>query len=326
VILEANHTNILSCAEALKAGELVAFPTETVYGLGADATNSSAVEKIYRSKGRDSSNPLIIHLPSYQDVIDRFSDSLDSRLKNILEKLSIFWPGPLSIVLPKAVEISELATARGQTMAIRVPEHSVALELLAACKLPIAAPSANKSLLLSPTTAQHVYDSFQDPDLKILDGGPCSVGLESTVLDITTEPLTILRPGAISAEQISEASGLICVVSNKVSDRSPGQMQLHYAPKIPLIFIDQLQKEIERNELAIILFSEDQIHLWQQKAAIVECLSREFSFEQIAQNLYAKLREIETKNVKLIAIERCPENGLGLAIMDRLKRATTTHI
>ena len=325
MILQATSENLEKCAKALKQGELVAFPTETVYGLGANACDQEAVSRIYKIKGRISTNPLIVHLHNYQAILKEFDKYLNRQQQTSLEKLSKLWPGPLSVILPKTDSICTAVTAGGPTVAVRVPNHPVALKLLEASGLPVAAPSANKSLLLSPTTALHVEQSFEGSGLLILDGGECAVGLESTVLDLCSEELRILRPGAISAEQISDLTGRSCLVNEAKSDgiiRSPGQLDIHYAPKVPLVFIEDLSDSIKLEDLAVLLLSEEKLSEWQTKASVVKSISKELSLEQIARKLYAELRELERLPIKIIAIERCEEKGLGIAIMDRLKRAT----
>src|SRR4051812_42279543 len=200
---------IEEAAQLLRSGKLAAFPTETVYGLGADATNAAAVRKIFAAKGRPATNPLIVHV-SGVDVAKRYAAHWPDTARRLGER---FWPGPLTIVVPKVASIVSDVTPGRKTVALRVPDHPLALELLRAFDGPVAAPSANRSTRVSPTTAQHVRDELGDRVDLILDGGPCKVGIESTVLDVSTDTPTILRPGGLSREAIEEVIGPVALFS-----------------------------------------------------------------------------------------------------------------
>lgn len=322
-------TDIHTAATLLKAGKLVAFPTETVYGLGADATNEAAVQRIFQVKGRPSTNPLIVHVPSLEQLL-KYTDLSKSWhpevVRDRLMALQRFWPGPLSVVLPKSPVISSVVCAGGDTVALRIPRHPIALELLSSCDIPVAAPSANPSMYISPTTAQHVHENLGDKVEYILDGGRCEVGLESTVLSLLSETPVILRPGAITAEQISEA--LNCEVKTlEQSPRSiggpllsPGLLAKHYSPRTKVVLLTEVAQrtEIPENSGAI-LFSE-RILPW--KVHIETILSRTGDLEEVAANLFAALREFDQQNLDLIIVDTCEPIGLGAAIMDRLIRAS----
>ena len=324
MILEANKENILKAAEALKAGDLVAFATETVYGLGADARNDLAIQKIYSTKGRPSNNPLIIHSHEIEGIFN-FVDLSNAQIKNWIEKLRPFIPGPLSLVLPNPKGVSKFATAGHNSVAVRVPNHPVALALLKECNFPVAAPSANRSSYISPTTALHVEQEFKDRDLLILDGGPCQVGIESTVLSLLDNKPRILRPGFITSEQISDALGesLLEATTNKESPLlSPGMLEKHYSPLTPLRLVDS-------KEFGMINASADagyiSISNTRPKGETKNLirLTQHNQLTEVAMNLYAAMRELDSRNLREIIVETCEAKGLGVAIMDRLIRAST---
>lgn len=293
---------IALAVELLRAGKLVAFPTETVYGLGADATNADAVAGIFRAKGRPSNNPLIVHVASIE-IAQRYADWNDAATR-LAEK---FWPGPLTLVLPKKPTIADNATANGPTVGIRIPAHPLALELLHAFDGPVAAPSANRSNHISPTTARHVRDELGDAVDLILDGGPCTVGIESTVLDLASDTPRVLRPGHITLEQIKSILnvGVAASVAAKPHEglRSPGQLPVHYAPRTPAYRFDAFER--------VLLDLDD--------AAIIELTLDPQSY---ARNLYARLRLLDTQNLRAIYVELPPDVPAWRAVRDRVLRAT----
>src|SRR4051812_35429336 len=236
-------TEIAKAVQILKQGGLVAFPTETVYGLGADATNRSAIEKIFEAKGRPSTNPLIVHVADIA-LARKYAAQWPQAAQLLAEK---FWPGPLTLVLPKSSAIVDLVSAGKNTVGLRVPNHPLALNLLNEFSGPLAAPSANRSTRVSPTTAEHVRYELGDAVDLILDGGPCTVGIESTVLDLTTTRPIILRPGAIIREQIQELIGPTDLFTGQTdpskSASSPGQQALHYAPRAPAFRFEASETE-----------------------------------------------------------------------------------
>jgi L-threonylcarbamoyladenylate synthase len=298
-------------AALLRAGELVAFPTETVYGLGADATSDRAVAAIFAAKDRPRFNPLIIH------VIDGAAAArlvlFDDRARRLAEH---FWPGPLTLVLPRRPDdpVSLLASAGLDSLAVRVPAHPLPRALIRAAGVPIAAPSANRSGRLSPTTAAHVLDELGGRIAAVLDGGACRVGLESTVLDLTTAPPRLLRLGAVAPEQIEAVIGAIARVGDDdTAPRSPGMLASHYAPSLPL----RLEaRTVERRE-ALLAFGKRA----PAGAKEVRWLSRSSDLKEAAANLFAGLRALDRPEFSGIAVMPIPEEGLGLAINDRLRRA-----
>jgi L-threonylcarbamoyladenylate synthase len=297
-------------AALLRAGELVAFPTETVYGLGADATSDRAVAAIFAAKDRPRFNPLISH------VIDGAAAArlvlFDDRARRLAEH---FWPGPLTLVLPRRPDspVSLLASAGLDSLAVRVPAHPLPRALIRAAGVPIAAPSANRSGRLSPTTAAHVLDELDGRIAAVLDGGACRVGLESTVLDLTTAP-RLLRLGAIAPEQIEAVIGAIARAGDDdTAPRSPGMLASHYAPSLPLR-LDA--RTVERRE-ALLAFGKRA----PAGAKEVRWLSRSGDLKEAAANLFAELRALDRPEFSGIAVMPIPEEGLGLAINDRLRRA-----
>jgi len=303
-------------AAKLRAGELVAFPTETVYGLGADATNADAVAGIYAAKQRPSFNPLISHFPD-RDAAAKHA-VFDERADKLAET---FWPGALTLVLPRQADsdVCELVTAGLPSIAVRVPAHPMARQLLRAVGRPIAAPSANRSGRISPTTAGHVAHSLGNAIGMILDGGPCGVGLESTVIDLTTDRVVMLRPGGITREQVAEILGcdVVMAETDDTAPKSPGMLTSHYAPGLP-VRLDATTANPAKYGNEILLAYGDcntkgfDAVLW---------LSKSGDDREAAANLFAKLHEADQPRFDGIAIAPIPETGLGLAINDRMKRA-----
>jgi L-threonylcarbamoyladenylate synthase len=323
---------IAEAAERLRAGQLVAFPTETVYGLGANALDPEAVARIFAAKGRPSTNPLIVHVPDAAGARE-----LAAEWPEAAKKLAArFWPGPLTLVLPRTDAIPDIVTAGGPTVGLRVPSHPVALELFRTAGVPVAAPSANRSEEVSPTTAQHVADSlgpFVD-DLLILDGGPTTVGLESTVLDVTTDPPRILRPGMVTAPMLREVLG--DVAESGVTDsiaRSPGQMLRHYAPKVPLLIVpsDQIKYVIRFGDGIVYYLDFSKIPQdWRatpfQRFGDRLDLIRLYmpnTADEYARLLYSALHSLESSGVKRILIQEPPHGPEWEAVHDRLRRAAT---
>lgn len=313
-IKSATQSAINDAASVLSAGRLIAFPTETVYGLGADATSDTAVASIFAAKNRPTFNPLIIHVPDIESA-KRFVTFNPIAVKLAAE----FWPGSLTLVLPRKQDckISLLVSAGLDTIAIRVPNHPVAHALLKRCDLPIAAPSANRSGEISPTQAAHVAESLNaknaGPEV-ILDGGACPVGLESTVIDLSTPTPTLLRPGGISSEQIESAIGPIATAESEQPDapRSPGMLSRHYAPNVP-VRLDVT--DVKPGEV-ILGFGPD-------APAQSANLSPTGDLSEAAAHLFAYLRALDAEKPKGIAVMPIPDTGLGRAINDRLRRAAT---
>ena len=300
---------IARAAELLRAGRLVAFPTETVYGLGADAGNERAVAQIFAAKARPRFNPLIVHVPGLGEA-EAFA-VFDARARRAAAR---FWPGPLTLVLPRrnGCRLSRLACAGLDTAAIRAPAHPVAQALLRATGRPVVAPSANRSGRVSPTEAAHVVEELDDRVALILDGGRTPVGLESTVIDLSGETATLLRPGAVTAEQLSELFGSIAAPA-AAPPTSPGMQASHYAPSLP-VRLDALDA---RPGEALLAFGSSAPPDFSE----VLWLSRSGDLVEAAANLFAMLRRVDRPRFTGIAVMPIPERGLGRAINDRLRRA-----
>jgi len=303
---------IAAAAERLKAGGLVALPTETVYGLAADATCGTAVATIFELKGRPRFNPLIVHLAD--PVAAQAHGTFDERAMALADR---FWPGPLTLVLPRRADspVHALVSAGLDTVALRVPAHPVARAVLAACGLPLAAPSANPSGYLSPTTAAHVATAFGDADLLVLDGGSCPVGLESSVLDLSRPDVAmLLRAGAVTIEDMAAVIGSILEAGPGEAVRAPGMLASHYAPHRPV----RLEaREVAADE-ALLGFGPD----LPSGAALTRNLSPTGDLREAAANLFAMLHELDRPGIRAIAVMPIPGAGLGAAIRDRLQRAS----
>lgn len=323
-----NKDEIKEAALWIKNGRIVAFPTETVYGLGANATSDVAVEKIFAAKGRPSDNPLIVHVASIQQV-----QQLATHIPEVAAKLmESFWPGPLTIVLQSSGKVSQYVTANLPTVAIRMPDHPVALALLQQAEVPVAAPSANRSGKPSPTQAIHVLQDLTGKIHGVIDAGPTGVGVESTVIDCTTDIPTILRPGGITKEDIERVIGRVNIDPSlndeELTPKSPGQKYLHYAPNAPLILVSANEEEIrsllmeekKKNQKIGVLTTDENVHVWDEADVIISCGTRK-DLKTVAQNLYDSLRQFDEANVDMIFAETYPKEGIGQAIMNRLEKA-----
>ena len=299
-----NQSDIEKAAQILRAGGLVVFPTETVYGLGANALDAAAVRKIYALKGRPATSPLIVHVAS----IDQ-ARKLAAEWPEEAEKLAReYWPGPLTLVVPKKPVIPDQVTAGLPTVGLRMPRHPIALELLRAAQIPIAAPSANRFTQLSPTTAQHVREAFGSETPFLLDGGPCEVGLESTVIAVTKDGLEVLRPGMAYIEEATfptEPSG--------PAHRSPGQHKKHYSPRTRVLLVNHGRLPQQGRGA----------YLWIEHEATATRTERmPAQPEAYAAQLYRRLHELDREGLDWIAVEYPPETREWAAIRDRLTRAT----
>lgn len=322
IILDgADQQTILTAAEALQAGEVVAFPTETVYGLGADALNERAVAQVFAVKNRPHFDPLIVHLPNKESAL-RYALAADQRALALMDQ---FWPGPLTLVLRKNPVIPDLVTAGLDSVALRVPAHPVALALLRAVERPIAAPSANPFGYVSPTMAMHVQELLGKKIRWIVDGGPCVVGVESTVCALADEGATILRPGGVAVEEIEAVIGPVKIASTLQPDaRSPGTLLRHYSPHVVLQLLqpgEPLPEPRLGERVGALFFIE---HREVRRYAAVEVLSQRGDVIEAAANLFAALRRLDSSNLDRVVIESVPEHGLGRAIMDRLRRAAAS--
>ncbi|MDL4839161.1 L-threonylcarbamoyladenylate synthase [Aquibacillus rhizosphaerae] len=319
-------------AQLIKDQEVVAFPTETVYGLGADATNEQAVAKIFVAKGRPSDNPLIVHVAD-EHQIEQYVTSIPDIARNLIKA---FMPGPLTIILKSNGKIAKNVTAGLDTVAVRIPDHPIALELLRSANLPLAAPSANVSGKPSPTKADHVFHDLNGKIAGIVDGGATGVGLESTVIDCTSEIPVILRPGGITIEDLKQVIGEVMLdpALTKTEDqpKAPGMKYNHYQPDAPLwlingdanFFQDQINQLVEAGKKVGVMGSVELKSEIQAKM-IISCGTRQ-DLKDIAIHLYDTLRAFKQTDVDIILCETFVETGVGQAIMNRLNKAATRKI
>ncbi|GAW93820.1 L-threonylcarbamoyladenylate synthase [Calderihabitans maritimus] len=336
--VEPEPDKIEWAARVLREGGLVAFPTETVYGLGANALNREAVRKIFQAKGRPADNPLIVHVGSLVEV-DNLVTYVPEKARRLMQ---LFWPGPLTLVLPRRDQVPLEVTAGLETVAIRMPDHPVALALLRTARVPVAAPSANRSGRPSPTTGQHVLADLQGKVDVVLDGGAARVGVESTVLDLTTEVPVILRPGGATVEQLREVLGEVALdPALEKSDpewkpRSPGMKYTHYSPEAEVFLVagsprlavqkilELCKKWQERGERVAILATEETADYYRRGPVVpdhIEILGSRRNLEEIARRLFNALRNCDLNQATVVLAETFPDEGIGLAIMNRLRKA-----
>lgn len=323
---------ISQITKAFKDGKLVVFPTETVYGLGADGFNEEACENIFKAKGRPGDNPLILHIAENSQL-----DELVSEIPEVAEKcMEKFWPGPLTMIFKRSDRISDIITAGLETVAVRMPSHKIARAILNDVRLPIAAPSANLSGRPSPTSFKHCYEDLNGKVDILVDGGSTNVGIESTVLDVTSNPPMILRPGGITMEELREIIPDVTIDSatidtkDKKIPKSPGQKYKHYAPKADAYcfagdlegVVKEINKRIvENSELKIaVLGTEETVKYYEGAYLLINLGSRE-NMEDIAHNLFDALRTCDEKDVDLIYTEGFAFSGIGVGIMNRLLKA-----
>ncbi|NLO99921.1 MAG: threonylcarbamoyl-AMP synthase [Clostridiaceae bacterium] len=324
-------------AKALREGMLVAFPTETVYGLGADALNPEAVNKIYEAKGRPSDNPLIVHIAEVSKLNELVAEIPEAATLLI----EAFWPGPLTMVFKKSNLVPDIITAGLDTVAVRMPDSLIAQKLIREAGVPIAAPSANISGRPSPTTSKHVIEDLKGRIEYIIDGGSCQVGVESTVLDVTTDIPIILRPGGITLEMLEKVLGIVYTdpaleIKGNIKPRSPGMKYRHYSPKAEMFLIsgvpglvvkkiNKLAKESSERGLRVgVLSSFENAHKY--KAEVIVNAGSVKHADNIAAQLYDSLRTFDEKKVDIIYSEIFEEKGIGRAIMNRLRKASSGKI
>ncbi|WP_264739858.1 L-threonylcarbamoyladenylate synthase [Cytobacillus firmus] len=325
---EDSYSQFSQVADLLKNNEVVAFPTETVYGLGGNAENDEAVRKIFEAKGRPSDNPLIIHIAD-KAQLDAFVTEIPQNAQALMDR---FWPGPLTLIFNhKEGVLSHYATAGLSTVAVRMPDHSAALALLEKTGLPIAAPSANRSGRPSPTTADHVWEDLNGRIAGLVDGGPTGVGVESTVVDCTGEVPVILRPGGITREQLEKVVGEVSVdpalADESQAPKSPGMKYRHYAPDAPLYLVEGTREDIQhfvedkkQEGLSVgVLTTLENLEFYRADF-IYACGQRE-KLETVASSLYEALRYFNTTDADIIFCEMFPGVGVGHAIMNRLMKA-----
>jgi L-threonylcarbamoyladenylate synthase len=321
-----DRTAIAEAASIIRAGQLVAFPTETVYGLGADGLNRVALSRIYAVKGRPPDNPLILHIAS-PDQLPSVAAHVPTIARRLMQTL---WPGPLTLILPKTLRVPDLATAGMTTVAVRMPAHPVALALITAAETPLAAPSANRSGLPSPTTAQHVFDDLCGRIPLILDAGPTRIGLESTVLDVTSTPPVILRPGGVTREALEAVIGPLQEAASMAQRRqSPGTRYRHYSPKARVVLVEEAQPEALQAAIAKALQHSERVGCLLHRLEpshlppMIRVRRLGGSVADYAHGLFSALRDLDELGLDVIVVEGVQEQGLGVAVMDRLRRAAS---
>ncbi len=310
-LLSPTKENLQTAAKAIKSGLLVAFPTETVYGLGADGFNPTAVAKIFEVKRRPEFQALSLMLPD-KSYIKEVAELDNKKAIYLIEK---FLPGPLTLVLPKKKSVPDIVTGGKATVGIRIPENRIALDLLHLADIPVAAPSANLYGKLSPTSAEHVAEQLGESVDFIIDGGETRLGLESTIIEVVNNKFTLLRNGGIPVEEIEKAiDEKIFPAQTKSANKNPA------LNKIKTAFIDEVNLDnIEREKTGLLLFTEKNIY---GNFAVVKSLSGKGNLEEAAVNLFAALRSFEKEDIDLLLFEKIPQEGLGRAIMDRLRKIT----
>ena len=306
---------VAEAAASLRAGGVVAFPTETVYGLGANAFDARAVARVFEIKRRPRFDPLIVHVSSVEEARSIVMDFP----RAARELAARFWPGPLTLVLPKGPRIPDIVTAGLPNVAVRIPDHPLALALIRETDAPLAAPSANPFGRISPTTAEHVRKQLGRDMDRVLDGGPCRVGIESTILSLVGRRPVLLRAGGVSVEDIEAVTGPVSKTAGR-SDRpsAPGQLPQHYAPRTPLAFHGEADLPTDELRVGLLSFREPATA---QGFAAVEVLSTTGDLKEAAANFFASLHRLDSLDLDLIVAEAVPDTGLGLAINDRLRRA-----
>lgn len=317
-------------ADQIKNGHTVAFPTETVYGLGADATNEAAVAKIFEAKGRPQDNPLIAHVATVEQL-RRLVDNFPPYVEKLID---VYTPGPLTFVLPSNGACAKNVTAGLSTVGVRIPDHPVAQQLLQLADVPVAAPSANLSGKPSPTNAEHVWDDLHGKIAGLLDGGPTGVGLESTVIDCTQDIPVILRPGGVTKQQLEAVVGTVMIdpglANEKEKPKSPGMKYRHYSPEVPLLLVAgtvaRMQATIDEQQIKgnrVGVLASEQIA---RQLHHVEIRNLGSNLHEVASNLYDGLRAFKQGDVDVIICEAFSEEGIGQAVMNRLKKAASEII
>ena len=341
LLLKVNPENpdpakIQIAAQIIQKGGLVAFPTETVYGLGADALNPDAVLALFEAKKRPLDNPPIIHIADSSEV-HKLAQEVPKKAELIMKE---FWPGPLTLIFKRSSIVPNVTVAGLDTVAIRMPKHKVALALIKQSNCPIAAPSANLAGKPSPTTAKHVYEDLNGRIDAILDGGPTNIGVESTVLDLTVDPPMVLRPGGTTFEALKQVLGNVQLHPFVEAEKelplekikSPGMKHRHYAPKAEVILVEgtvsavkskiqELANAYALKDAKVGILATDETQKF-YRAAVVKSLGSRFNLAIIAQNLFRLLREVDAENVDVIIAEGIPSEGMGLAVMNRLRKAS----
>lgn len=328
-LLKLNNFSIKKAAELIKQGQVVAFPTETVYGLGANVFDENAVKKIFEAKGRPNDNPLIVHVAKKEDIL-KVAREIPLNAQLLIDK---FMPGPLTIVLPKREEISPWVTGNMDTVGIRIPEHKGAREFIEACGVPIPAPSANSSGKPSPTSAEHVYEDLAGKIPMILDGGECDKGVESTVISLCGKTPLLLRPGVITYEMLSEVLGKVDIHPSVLKDgavdkaASPGMKYKHYSPKARVVIVDGSKNAacrfydfaLNMGKNPVIVWKEEELYYFKERN--VRSLYKNNDTLIAAKNLFKLLRQTDKEGFDTVFITSVPVNNAGLSVMNRLLRA-----
>ncbi len=336
-----NEEELKEAAQLLASGRLVAFPTETVYGLGGNALDTDAVKEIFKAKGRPADNPLIVHIARKKDINNLVKGEISKLAQRLIDK---FWPGPLTLILPKAEEIPDITTGELKTVAVRMPSHPVALELIKDAQVPIAAPSANLSGRPSPTLAQHVIKDLAGRIAGIVDAGQTGIGIESTVLDLSQNIPTVLRPGGITYEELTEVIDGVRIdpavkaklERGSVKAISPGMKYKHYAPKADVILVEgkstdviykikQLMDLEDETKVGIMITSEASGY-YKDEEVIIKVMGSRSNLKEVSSNIFKLLREFDQEGVNKIFVEGLPLTGLGLAIMNRLRKSAGYQI
>ena len=307
-------------AHFLKLGKAIAIPTETVYGLAANIYDEDAIRSIFTLKQRPLNNPLIVHIHSFSQL-NEIAQNIPEAAFKLAEK---FWPGPLTLVLDKTQGIPDVISAGKPTVGIRMPNHSVTLELLQSISFPLAAPSANPFMRISPTNPERVFEYFEGKIPFVLDGGECANGIESTIVGFTNKTPILYRLGAISVEEIEDIVGEVEVMNNENSTpNAPGMMKKHYSPRTKLILTDNVSDEIELHKgkkMGLLCFNESNL---EDSVFSMKLLSKDQNLEEAAHNLYEFLQELDSQDLEIIIAEKLPNLGLGNSINDRLQRAAS---
>ena len=306
-----------AAVELLRKGEIVALPTETVYGLAADALDPIAVAKIFEAKARPRFDPLIVHVPDH-DWLERIAEPAAQDRDLILKLATKFWPGPLTMVLPKKKIIPEIVTAGLDTVAARISSHPVFAAIVREFGKPLAAPSANRFGRISPTTAKHVLDELGGYIPSIIDAGPSAHGIESTIIAVRAGKIEVLRRGPVTSEQLGEF-GRVEITTKREKIAAPGQLRSHYAPKTPLRVVDDLELFKSNQRCALLAWNPVQND---ERFIAIRNLSQRQDVREAAANLFRYLRELDELDIDLIVAERVLAQGLGAAILDRLQRAS----
>lgn len=312
-------TDLLKAKEILEKEELVAIPTETVYGLAGNIYSEKAIQKIFETKKRPLFNPLIVHIAS-RNKLDQIASEIPEKAKQLADA---FWPGSLTLVLKKKTNIPDSITAGKDTVAVRVPDHELTLQLLQLLDFPLAAPSANPFGSISPTTAEHVADYFPDNLEMVLQGGACENGIESTIIGFENNNAVLYRLGSIAVEEIEAVIGPIQIKNKKENaPDAPGMLSRHYAPMTPTILVNNVESELKKHpnkKVGLLVF---QNTISNSQHVVTEILSKTGDLKEATANLYAAMHRLDKQNLDLIIAEKFPDTRLGTSINDRLERAT----